>query len=256
MGALDLMGIPVHKVGASDILSFMATVIEAGKQSLVLNVNVYAANTSLRNPSLKAIYNKSQLVFCDGDGIRWGLRILGQKPPPKVTYNVWLWQLADWCQDRGFSIYLLGAHPGVAEKAEIKLKARYPNLRILGTHHGFFDKQGSENDAVVDHINRLRPEVLLVCFGTGYQEKWIDNNASRLAVNVLLSGGAALKYAADVIPITPQWIARLQIEWLYRFLKEPGRLFFRYIIGNPHFIVRVMLERLRLQCKKRRITNS
>jgi N-acetylglucosaminyldiphosphoundecaprenol N-acetyl-beta-D-mannosaminyltransferase len=252
-GSLDLMGIPVHKVGASDILNFMATVIETGKQAIVLNVNVYIANTAFRNPWMKALFNESQLVFCDGDGIRWGLRILGHIPPPKVTYNIWLWLLADWCQDRDFSIYLLGAQPGVAEQAAIKLKNRYPGLRILGTHQGFFEKQGPENDAVVDQINRLCPDILLVCFGTGYQEQWVADNASRLSVHVLLTGGAALKYAAGVIDITPQWIARLQMEWFYRFLQEPGRLFVRYIIGNPLFIIRIILERLRRQWKKRSI---
>jgi N-acetylglucosaminyldiphosphoundecaprenol N-acetyl-beta-D-mannosaminyltransferase len=244
-GALDLMGIPVHPVGPPEILGFMGSVIAERTQAVILHVNVNGANLAIRHPSLMKAFNQTQMVFCDGDGIRWGLSILGYDPPPKTTYNVWLWTLAQWCVDRDASLYLLGAVPGVADQAAKNLVARLPRLRIAGTHHGFFPREGPENEAVLAMINEARPDVLLVCFGMPMQEHWVMANRERLATHVLLTGGASLDYAAGIARMTPRWMVRMQLEWLYRLLQEPIRLFGRYVIGNPVFMARVFLSRLR-----------
>ena len=244
-GAINIMGLPVHPVDSAAILEFFAGVIETDRQALGLHANVLGCNLAARNPWLKALYNEAQLVHCDGDGIRWGCRILGLPPPPKVAYNVWLWELVAWCEQRGFSLYLLGGRPGVAQRAADNLTARHPGLRIPGVHHGYFDKQGPQSDRVVAEINRLGPDFLLVCFGMPTQELWVRDNKSRLAVHVLLTAGAALDFAAGDVPVAPGWMIRLQIEWLFRFLREPVRMFRRYIIGNLQFIGRALAERLR-----------
>jgi N-acetylglucosaminyldiphosphoundecaprenol N-acetyl-beta-D-mannosaminyltransferase len=250
---VELMDIPVHPAGSSQILDYMRGVIVQQRQAVILHINVYGANLAARHPWLKKFFSEAQLVFCDGDGIRWGLRILGLRPPPKVTYNVWADQLAAWCAEHDFSLYLLGARPGVAQRAAINLKARHPALRIAGTHHGYFQKDGPETDSVINEINDASPDVVLVCMGMPVQERWIRANSSRLAAHVLLSAGAALDYVAGIIPVTPAWIARLQMEWVYRFLREPIRLFMRYIVGNPRFVARVVAERLRREILELRI---
>jgi N-acetylglucosaminyldiphosphoundecaprenol N-acetyl-beta-D-mannosaminyltransferase len=242
---MDLMGIPVDCVDSSQILDFMAEVIAAGRQATILNVNVNLANLAAQQPWLKAYFNQGQMVFCDGDGIRWGLQILGLTAPPKVAYNDFLWDIARWCEERSFSLYLLGGRPSVAERAACNLRNRHARLRILGTHDGYFEKQGLANDQVVMEINRLRPDVLLVCFGMPTQERWVRDNAPRLAVHAIMTGGAALDYAAGVARMTPRWIKRLQMEWLFRFLLEPRRLFSRYFVGNPRFFGRIVTARLR-----------
>ena len=244
-GALDLMGVTVHPVDSSQVLGFIADVIAQGRRAAILHLNVFGANLAARHRWLKEYYGDAPLVFCDGDGIRWGLRILGLPAPPKITYREWLVRLASWCEERGFSMYLLGARPGVATEAARNLAARHPRLRIAGTHDGYFDKEGPETDAVVAQINGVRPDVLLVCFGMPAQERWVRDNSPRLAAHVVLTGGAALDYAAGIVPMTPPWMARYHMEWLFRFLREPVRLFGRYIIGNPRFMARVLVERLR-----------
>lgn len=248
---LDLLGLPVDTGDADATLDFMAEVIDDGRQAVILHLNVFGANLAGRHPWLKTVFRNAQLVFCDGDGIRWGLHVLGQTPPPKITYNVWLWQMAAWAEQRGAGVYLLGGRPGIAQLAAENLAARHPDLRICGMHHGYFDREGPQNEAVVAEINRLSPDVLLVCFGMPLQEKWVRDNASRLATHILLTGGAALDYAAGVIRTTPGWVKRLQMEWLYRFSCEPVRLFRRYIIGNPCFMGKVFLERLRRGLKRK-----
>jgi N-acetylglucosaminyldiphosphoundecaprenol N-acetyl-beta-D-mannosaminyltransferase len=244
-GAVELLGIHVHDVTSTGVLDYMEAVIRGGRQAVILHANAFAANLAGRHEWMRAALRNAQMVFCDGDGIRWGCRILGLKVPPKVTYARWLPLVGDWCAREGHSIFFLGGRPGVAEEAARRYQERHPGIRIAGTHHGYFEKSGPESDAVVAEVNRAKPDVLLVCFGMPIQERWVQDNAPRLAAHVLLTGGAALDYAAGKASLTPPWMIRLELEWLYRFLKEPRRLFARYALGNPEFLMRVFAERLR-----------
>ncbi len=242
-GALQLLGITVHEVTATGVLDFMDASIRSGRQAVILHANAFAANLAARDAALRQALNEAQMVFCDGDGIRLGCRILGLSVPPKVTYARWLPLAGAWCERHGHSIYFLGGRPGVAEQAARRYQERFPRIRIAGTHHGYFDKSGAESDAVVTEINRARPDVLLVCFGMPIQEHWVRLHAPRLATHVLLTGGAALDYAAGTAVPTPDLMVRLKLEWLYRLWKEPRRLFTRYVVGNPEFLLRVFCER-------------
>ena len=250
-GANGLLGIAVHNVSAVGVLDNMADVIEAGEQAVILHANAFAANLAARNPAFRSAFGQAQMVFCDGDGIRRACQALGLEVPPKVTYARWLPLVAAWCEERGYSLYLLGGRPGVADLAAGNLKQRHPRIRIAGARHGYFEKAGSENDAVIAEINRVQPDVLLVCFGMPLQEDWVVRNASGLAAHVLLTGGAALDYAAGIAVTTPQWMIRLELEWLFRLWRDPIRLFTRYAIGNPEFALRVAAESARQAWSRR-----
>ncbi len=241
-GALDLFGFGVHPVKSAQILDYARSVINASQRAIIAHINVHGANLAVRLPWMRRFFNRAQIVFCDGDGIRWALRVFGATPPPKVTYSVWLWELAGWCSANGFPMYLLGGKPGVSELAARNLRERHPALKIVGHHHGYFARDGAEDDALIAEINRADPDVLIVCLGMPIQEAWIVKNAARLSPRVIFPAGAAMDYAAGIINLTPRWIASLNLEWLYRFLHEPLRLFRRYIFGNPLFAARVFLE--------------
>ncbi|MEO5693102.1 MAG: WecB/TagA/CpsF family glycosyltransferase [Usitatibacter sp.] len=253
--AVDLLGIRVNDVSAVGVLDYMDCAIRAGRQAVILHANAYAANLAGRHAWMRKALREAQMVFCDGDGIRWGCRILGLRVPPKVTYARWLPMVGDWCADRGRSIYFLGGRPGVAERAAQRYREAHPGIRIAGTHHGYFEKAGPESDAVVAEINGARPDVLLVCFGMPIQERWVHDNAPKLATHVLLTGGAALDYAAGAVSLTPRWMIRLELEWLYRFLREPRRLFMRYVVGNPEFLLRVFAERARRLVRRAQVVS-
>jgi N-acetylglucosaminyldiphosphoundecaprenol N-acetyl-beta-D-mannosaminyltransferase len=222
----------------------MVRAVSRAVQAVILHVNVNGFNLALQLPWMREFYNSVPLVFCDGDGIRWGLRSLGMRPPPKTTYNVFLWEIARVCEEKGYRLFLLGARPGVAEQAASNLISRYPRLTIA-TSSGYFQKHGDENELVIAQINNSRAHVLVVCFGMPTQELWVRDNAHRLNVNAIFTGGAALDYAAGIARMTPNWIARWHLEWLFRYVQEPRRLFRRYILGNPAFVMRIWANKLR-----------
>jgi N-acetylglucosaminyldiphosphoundecaprenol N-acetyl-beta-D-mannosaminyltransferase len=244
-GAIELLGICVHDVNATGVLGFMDAAIREDRQAVILHVNAFAANLGARHGWLREAFRDAQMVFCDGDGIRWACRMLRLPVPPKVTYARWLPLVAAWAEEHGHSLYFLGGRPGVAAQAARNFVERHPRLRIAGTHHGYFAKSGPESEAVVAGIGEARPDVLLVCFGMPVQEQWVVANAPQLSAHVVLTGGAALDYAAGIAVPTPPWMVRMELEWLFRLWMEPRRLFTRYVVGNPEFVARVLAEKAR-----------
>jgi N-acetylglucosaminyldiphosphoundecaprenol N-acetyl-beta-D-mannosaminyltransferase len=242
---MELLGLPINRVGVEQVHAFIEDVISKQEKAIALNLNVFCVNLALQHKWLHEFIQSAHLVFCDGDGVRLGLKILGYSPPPKVTYNEWLWQLSAFCERKQFSLFFLGGKPGVAEEATGRLKARHPRLRVSGLHDGFFTKRGEENQRVIEQINAASPDVLLVCFGMPQQELWIAENWRNVNARVFLKGGAALDYASGRLKKAPAWMIRWHLEWLYRLFQDPVRLFTRYVFGNPYFLFRVFLERIK-----------
>jgi N-acetylglucosaminyldiphosphoundecaprenol N-acetyl-beta-D-mannosaminyltransferase len=215
---------------------------------MVLSGNVHSFNLAYRQSWLRAFFNQADVVRLDGAGVRLGAWILGHQTPNRMTWADFAWDLAEFAAPRGFTFFFLGARPGVADKAAANLKARYPDLCIVGTHHGYFDKTpgSAENEAVIEQINAVKPNILIVGFGMPLQERWLMENWDRIDANVALTGGAVFDYVSGELQRAPRWMTENGLEWLGRLLIEPRRLWNRYLIGNPLFLWRVLKQRLGL----------
>jgi N-acetylglucosaminyldiphosphoundecaprenol N-acetyl-beta-D-mannosaminyltransferase len=215
--------------------------------AVIANVNVHCLNLTYRNRWLRDFLNNASVVFCDGAGVVLGARILGDRLPGRITPADWIERLAEIAAQRGFTLFFLGSRPGVADKAAARLRERFPNLRIAGTHHGYFDKTpgSAENEAVIQQINAARPHILFVGFGMPLQERWLADNWERLDVNVAFTCGALFDYVSGELRRSPKWMNDHGLEWLGRLIIEPRRLWRRYVIGNPLFLWRVVKQRLR-----------
>ena len=248
VNCINLLGVRIHTISLNNLLSFVAHTIFEGRRAIIANVNVHAMNLACDLPWFRAFLNSADIVFCDGAGVIMGARILGYPGSQRITYADWMWQLAQFAESRGFTFFFLGARPGVADKAAARLKERFPDLRIVGTHHGYFDKTpGSlENEAVIQKINAARPNILIIGFGMPLQERWLMENWDRIEANVALTGGAVFDYVSGELRRPPRWMTDHGLEWLGRLIIEPRRLWKRYLIGNPLFLWRVLKQRLGL----------
>jgi N-acetylglucosaminyldiphosphoundecaprenol N-acetyl-beta-D-mannosaminyltransferase len=190
----------------------------------MLNVNAHALNLCHEDGRLRDFFAEADVVFCDGTGVRLAARMLGERPPERITYADWLPRLAVLAEERGFSLFFLGARPGVAGEAARRLRARHPGLKIVGVRHGYFDhRAGSpENGAVVAEINAARPDVLLVGLGMPLQERWLMENRHRLDVGVALTGGAVFDYASGRLRRGPRLLTDNGLEWLARLSSSPA----------------------------------
>lgn len=243
-----ILGVPVTPVTVESLHRYIYRCIQGGQHRLILNVNVHALNLAYSYPWYREIFQHADLVFCDGAGVLLAARMLNLHLPQRITYADWMWQLADFSSDHSFSLFFLGSRPGVAEKAATRLKEKLPNLNIVGVHHGFFDKTkfSLENEKVVQLINRVSPDILIVGFGMPLQELWLNDNWERLNVRVALTGGAVFDYISGKLNRAPRWMNDHGLEWLGRLLIEPGRLWKRYLIGNPLFIWRILKQKIAL----------
>jgi len=195
-------------------------------------VNAHCLNLAFRDRAYARLLNQADQVWADGVGVAIAAR--NRRTP--VLENVNGTDMLPLLCQSGHSLYLLGGKPGVAEAAREKLQAQYPELRILGTWHGYFP---DDCTALIQDINAKAPDVLMVAMGVPKQEFWIAEHRGQLNCRVCLAVGGLLDFASGRIPRAPHWLRRLRGEWLFRLWQEPRRMFKRYILGNPLFLWRV-----------------
>lgn len=234
---ITLFGVKIDNLSLSLLLEKITESVKSANKTILSYTNIHGLNLAFEQPEFRELLNRADLVFCDGFGVILGARLTRQKLDYRFTPPDWIGHLCELCVREGFSLFLLGARPGVAEKAAARLSAAYSGLQIVGTQHGYFDKtQGSaENEVVAEMINHTKPNILIVGFGMPKQEQWIRDNFDRLEVNVFLPVGAALDYAAGEVQRAPRWMTDHGLEWLGRLVIEPRRLWRRYLIGIPLF---------------------
>ncbi len=247
---MGILGVHINSITLIELHQHINQKLRDTRRAIIAYANIHALNLAYEQPRLRAFLNQADIVFCDGFGARLGAALLGQRLPQRFTPPDWLGQLSALCAQQGYSLFLLGARPGVADLAAAALLKDHPSLRVAGTHHGYFDKTpGSpENEAVLARINQARPDILIVGFGMPLQEYWLEENWARIDARVALTAGAAFDYISGRLRRAPRWMTDHGLEWLGRLLIEPRRLWKRYLLGIPLFFWRVLLQRLGLLC--------
>jgi N-acetylglucosaminyldiphosphoundecaprenol N-acetyl-beta-D-mannosaminyltransferase len=243
--ASRIFDIPIELAQPADMLRTIAAWVGTGEPHRVMYVNAHVVNESRAVPELRRALETADLVYCDGFGVRLAARVLEVPVPHRMTGADWVWGLAAMCEMAGSSLYLLGSDPPVAREAAQRLQRWYPDLRIAGAHHGYFDLDSPHNERVIEDINAKQPDIVLVGMGTPKQELWLQRYAERLDADVLWTVGALLDYIAGRVPRAPRWLADNGLEWIWRLAIEPHRMWRRYLLGNPKFLSRVMAERQR-----------
>ena len=151
-------------------------------------------------------------------------------------------------QNRQESIFLLGAKPGVAERTAQRLLQQYPQLKIAGVHHGYFDKDNAAH--VIHHVNASGADLMLVGMGSPHQEEFILNHQHDLGCKTVLAVGGLFDFYSGDIKRAPLWLREIGFEWAYRLYQEPKAKFHRYIIGNPRFLYRTFFNKNIIQARK------
>jgi len=241
-----ILGIKINKFTRDSLHAVIQHIVKNQKKALIAHVNAHGLNVADSYTWFAEFLNSADYVFCDGHGVMLGARMLGLRIPEKITYADWLPELAEMCATEKFSLFLLGGRIGIAKRAADNLAAAYPGLEIVGTHHGYFEKHRNDegNRRLIECINDAKPNILVVAFGMPLQESWLRENWEDIDANIALTAGAALDYASGQLRRPPAWMSRCSLEWLGRLFIEPRRLWRRYLVGNPMFILRICRELL------------
>lgn len=243
--AIQMMGVKIHMIDQEGLLGFIRETILGFRKRSIMYVNAHAMNLSYKYPPFREVLNQANLVFCDGFGVKWGARILGKRLPQRMTPPDWFPHLCEMCVQNQYRLFLLGARPEIVDKAAQYLQLTYPTLQVAGTFHGYFDKSpnSQENEQLLEQINSRHTNILVVGMGMPTQEYWISENWSQIHTEIVLTVGALFDLLSGEIPRAPRWVTDRGFEWLGRLFVEPSRLGGRYIIGNPLFIIRILMER-------------
>ena len=244
--SITLLGTTFHKLRVQELIDYIIQSSQISKKTVVGHVNVRGINFACDLPWYRKFLNQSDLVFCDGFGILLGAKCCGHtlKSEHRMTCPDYIEDLIRACESNNISIYLLAGKPGITDKAIKKLIKIAPNLKIQG-HHGYFEKTGVENDAVIERINQFKPDILYIGFGMPTQERWILENLPQINARVFLPLGACLDFYTGSVKRGPRWMTDRGMEWISRLFVEPHRLWDRYIIGNTIFFVRILFSLLR-----------
>ena len=245
---VNILGVGISAISPPTALDLLSRWIAARERHYVCVCAVHIVMECQNDPRLRAMVNHSSLAVPDGMPLVWVARLAGQRQVERVYGPDLMLSFCNLAAQRGYANYLLGGAPGQPQAVAERLQARYPGLSVVGMRATPERPLPlAESDQVVDEINNLRPDVVWVGMGAPHQEEWMALNRDRIEAPVLIGVGAAFDFHSDRVPQAPTWMQEVGLEWLFRLANEPGRLWRRYLLGNPAFLGRVVAQGLGLR---------
>lgn len=208
------------------------------KQLAIVPVNVDVLVKAERDLNLKESIEAADYILADGQILLWIAKLFKMPFPEKVSGSDLVPRVCAMAASKKYSIFIMGGKEGVAEKAGENLKKSIPNIIIAGCYcppFGFENDQ-KEIEKMNEAVNKARPDILLLCLGCPKQEKYLYEQQRKYCATVTICAGATVDFLAGTIRRAPRWMSQCGLEWFYRFLKEPRRLFKRYFIDDIRII--------------------
>ncbi|MGB0712664.1 MAG: WecB/TagA/CpsF family glycosyltransferase [Gammaproteobacteria bacterium] len=238
---VSILGIPVENLTMDEAVEAILEAMEKPVARQICFVNADCFNIAARDPEYRQTLLSCDAVYADGIGVKLAGKILRREVKQNVNGTDLFPRLCDAMQGTQRSLYLLGARPGIADAVAEFVTKNYPDCRIAGHHHGYLDEAGERE--VIEEIRASGAELLLVAFGAPRQDRWIEQHLEETGVRVAMGVGGLFDFYSGRMPRAPQWMRELALEWLYRFIQEPRRMWRRYFVGNFVFLFRIYRER-------------
>ncbi|MCR8630349.1 WecB/TagA/CpsF family glycosyltransferase [Paenibacillus radicis (ex Xue et al. 2023)] len=234
-----IMGIPVPKITMTDTIEVISKVVTERKSELfhVVTLNPEITMSCQHDQQLRSIIDEAGLLTADGIGIVMVYRLKGNPLPERVTGCDLLIKMLETANQNKWSFYLLGADEPTSIKASEVITRSYPNVSVLGRHHGFFNKV--EEAQIIEEIQALSPDVLVVALGAPAAERLIYKYKNKLNARVAIGVGGSLDIIAGKVKRAPANWQKLNMEWLFRLINQPSR--WRRQLILPRFAIKALL---------------
>ena len=240
---IDVLGVPVVRASVAEGLAEIDRLAREAAPALVTYVNAHSLNLASRDAEYGRLLREKFLVFKDGVGVGLAALMLSERFPKNITFTDFSPLILGLAAERKWRVFFLGCAPGVAARAAEQLTGEIAGLNVVGSRDGFTVWHSTE-EAIAD-IRAARTDLIVAAMGNPVQEKWLAEHLSETGARIGVAVGGFLDFAAGNRRRAPDWWQRLRLEWVHRLLQEPRRLWRRYVIGNPEFLLRVVLYRLR-----------
>lgn len=236
---IDVMGLKFDSMTMDEALSRAEVLLRGDKAAYVVTPNAEIAYEALHDGQLREMLNGADLMLPDGAGVVLASKLLRTPVKQKVAGVDFAAGLLGVLERNGQSLYLLGGKTGIGELAAQKMLEAHPQLRIAGIADGYFRDEAP----VIEKINASGADALFVCLGAPKQERFMVQHQQELHVHLMAGLGGSLDAFAGTVQRAPAWMIRLNLEWLYRLIREPKR--FRRMLRLPKYLWAVMLKRIR-----------
>lgn len=247
MQRIELMGCPMDVASMGETVTTIRDAVAARRFTQHVVVNVAKLVNMRTDPQLDASVRACDIINIDGMGVVIGARFLGHDVPERVAGVDLFHALLAMSAQEGFSVFLLGAKDQVVSTAAAKVQALYPGLKLAGYHHGYF---WDDEAAMVDTIRASGAQLLFVAITSPKKENFINRWRDQLGVSFVMGVGGTFDVVAGKVKRAPLWMQKYGLEWLYRVIQEPGRMWKRYLVTNVRFGGLLVREKLRQVLRK------
>lgn len=238
----EILNTYVNDLTMDETVAEVEKIVKTGVPTQHVVINASKVNLMEADSGLREIVNACPLINADGASIVWAARMLGVPLRERVTGIDLFLRLMELAPERGWGVYLFGAKEEVVQKVRSIFEERCPGIRIVGCRNGYF----TENDesTIVSDMASSGADLLFVAFSSPKKEYWIYKYLDRIGIPFVMGVGGSFDVVAGVTARAPAWMQRCGLEWFFRFIQEPGRLWRRYIVGNAKFVALVLRYRL------------
>jgi N-acetylglucosaminyldiphosphoundecaprenol N-acetyl-beta-D-mannosaminyltransferase len=242
----NIVGVGISAVNMAMAVGVIEKWIENQEQNYVLNIPAHLIVDCQRDPVLRRICNGAGLANPDGMPVAWILRLMGFRQVDRVCGPDLMLAMCRRSLERGYKHFLYGGWPpAVTVRLAAKLRERFPGLRIVGEHTPPFRPLTPEEDRVeIETINAADPDIVWCGLGARKEEYWTSGHIGKVNAPVLIGVGAAFDFHSGTKKQAPRWMMRAGLEWFFRLLTEPRRLWRRYLLGNPEFLALILRQAL------------
>ena len=243
---VNILGVRVSAINMTMAIDTINTWIQEKRQNYVCVTPVHSIMLCQDDENLRHIYNTAGLVTPDGMPVVWLCQLQGFRHVERVYGPDLMMAICQHSMSNGYRHFFYGSTTSTLRQLEANLKDRFPNLQVAGSYSPPFGPLTVEEDEeIINIINAAEPDIVWVGLGAPKQELWMYEHLGRIKAPTLIGVGAAFDFHANVKKQAPLWMQRNGLEWLFRFISEPHRLWRRYLINNPLFIFLILLQYLK-----------
>ncbi len=230
--------VPIDVVTFQGALDAIEALVAAGHGGYVVTPNIDHVVLAEQNPQFRDAYHEASLSLVDGQPLVWASPMLGERLPEKISGSDLVWPLLERAAQKKWRVYFLGAGPGVAEQAAKNVKERYGTF-VVGCDSPMLstDPDDPKSQEAFAKVREARPDLLLVALGAPKQEVLMHRLRALYAPAVAVGVGASLDFIAGTVKRAPRWVSSSGLEWAWRLSREPKRLWRRYLVNDPKFLL-------------------
>ncbi len=243
---IDIGGVAIDNLTLAECLHRLEELVANRKPVYVITPNVDHVVKLQKDADFRKVYEESALNLADGVPLLWAAKFLGTPLKEKISGSDLLPVICQLAAQKGFRLFLMGGRPTAADCAAVKLRQQFPGLQIVGKYSPpfGFEKVDAQNQQIIELIKDAKPDILFVGLGAPKQEKWIYRWHTKYEVPVSIGVGVSFEFVAGMVVRAPAWMQKIGLEWFWRIMMEPGRLWRRYLIDDMQFFPLILKQKL------------